>query len=378
MVPLLLLSLFLINGCSDQNSENQEEETTIPVNVYTVETGPIDRSIRYIGTVSGEREVRLFSRVPDRIIEMPAEEGDIVAEGEVLAVIENAVLKETVQQAESALRIARANFNNMESEYNRAQRLYDERAISSQQFDRTKAQFENAEGSLEQAKSSLAQAWENYNDSYIKAPFDGIINERFMEVGDMAGGGAPIFGIIQTENVKVAVNVVDREYNYIQKGQHVRLTVRPHPDEVFSGTVTRKRPAFDPMSRLAKVEMLFPNEDGNLYPGMFGEVELIIDSKDNVPLVPVHAVLYRIELDESLGRLIDEQLVRQPYVYVVENGRAVRRSIGIGYETRDAAEVTHGLEPGERVVVRGQNNLTEGIRVNVQNEIDYSFGGGGR
>jgi len=377
MVFLSVCALIFFSACSNDNDE-ASEETAIPVNVHTVTSGTIEHSIRYMATVSGEREVRLFSRIPDRIIDIRTEEGDFVSTGEIVAVIENSTLKEAVQQAEAALRIARANFNNMEREYNRAKRLYDEEAISSQKFDQTETQFENAEGSLEQAKAALSQARENYNDSYIKAPFDGIINERFLEVGDMAAAGVPIFSIIQTENVKAAINVVDRDYNYIQEGQEVRLRVRANPGNVFTGSVTRKRPAFDPVSRLAKVEMLFPNEDGELYPGIFGEVEVIIDSKDNVPLVPVQAVLYRMEVDESLGRLIDEQLVRQPYVYVVEDNRAIRRDIEIGYETRKAAEVTSGLESGERIVVRGHNNLTDGTPVDIRNEVEYSLVGGDR
>ncbi len=374
---LLAFGLSMISACGEDNDQT-EQETIIPVNISTVETGRIDRSIRYMGTVSGERDVRLYSRIPDRIIEIRAEEGDFVSAGDVLAIVGNKVLKETVEQAEAALRIARANFTNMEREYRRAQRLFKEEAISRQQFDQTETQFENSESSLQQAEASLTQARENYNDAYIKAPFDGIVNERFLEIGDMAAGGVPVFSIIQIENVKVNISVIDREYNYIQEGQDVRLRVRAHPNKIFNGTVTKKRPAFDPVSRMAQVEILFPNKDGQLNPGIFGEVELVIDSRHNVPLVPVEALLHRIELDESLGRLIDEQLVRQPYVYVVEDGRAVRRPLELGYQTYDAAEVIRGLEPGDRIVVRGQNNLADGVRIDVANEVELTLGGEGR
>jgi len=374
---LLPLMLFIFGACGD-DTDVTEEETTIPVYISTVEMGSIDRSIRYIGTLAGEREVRILSKIPDKVVELKADEGDFVEEGEILAIIDNKVLKEAVDQAEAAIRIARANFNNIQREYERSKRLYDQEAISSQQFDQVETQFENAQASLEQAQASLIQAKENYNDSYIKAPFDGILSERFLEIGDMAAGGVPVFNIIQTDNVKVSINVVDREYNYIHEGQHVRLRVRSHPDMVFNGVVTKKRPAFDPITRLAKIEIMFPNEDGSLHPGMFGEVELVIDSKDNIPLVPAQALLYRIELDESLGRLIDEQLVRQAYVYVIENDRAARRDVQIGYETQDFVEITSGIEPGEQIVVRGQNNLTDGSRVNVADDVEFTSGGGKR
>lgn len=372
-----VFALIMLSSCSNE-SEQVEQHTAIPVIVTTVETGTIDHNIRYIGTVSGERNVRLYSRIPDRIIELRADEGDYVSASDVLAIVENKVLKETVQQAEAALRIARTNLTNIEREYKRAQRLFEEEAISRQQFDLTETQFENAEASLKQAEASLAQAKQNYSDSYIKAPFDGIINERFLEIGDMAVGGMPVFSIIQTEKVKVNINVIDREYNYIEEGQNVRLRVRAHPDKIFNGKVNKKRPAFDPVSRLAQVELLFPNKDGRLNPGMFGEVELIIDSRENVPLAPIGAILYRIELDESLGRLIDEQLVRQPYVYIIEDGRAVRRTLEIGYRTHDAVEVISGLVQGDRIVVRGQNNLTDGVRVDIANEVEFTSGGGVR
>ncbi len=376
-VFLSVLALALFAGCSDDNDETADE-SSIPVNVYTVDTGSIDRSIRYMATVSGEREVRIFSKIPDKITELHAEEGDFVSEGTILAVIENSVLHEAAEQAEAGLRIARANYNNMQREYERAQRLFDEEAISRQQFDQTGTQFENAEGSLEQARAAVSQARQNYNDSYIRAPYDGIVSERFLEIGDMAAGGVPVFSVIQTDNVKVKINVVDREYNYIKQGQTVRLQVRSNPGEVFYGTVKKKRPAFDPVSRLAQVEILFPNEDGDLFPGMFGEVELVIDSRENVTIVPVQAILHRIELDESLGRLIDEQLVRQPYVFVIDDDRVIRRDIEIGYETVDAAEILSGLETEEKIVIRGQQNLTDGSRITIANEVEFTFGGGVR
>lgn len=369
---LFLLGIAVLIGCGDMESD---EESTIPVNIYTVDRGSIEHKLNYMGTVSAEKEVRLFSQIPNRITLFQVDTGDRVNEGDVLAVIENKVLRETVGQAEAALQIARSNYSNIQREYQRTKRLFEENALSQQQYDRVKTQYENAESGLKQATAGLAQARENYENAFIRAPFDGIVNRRFLEAGDMALPGVPVMSIVHIENVKVSINVVEREYGAIRPNQTAVINLSTYPDTSFVGKVHKISPTLDPLSRLGTVEILFPNPNGNIIPGMFGKVAVIIDRKTDVPVIPQQAILYRVDLDNTNGVRLDQQLVRQSYVYIVQNGRAYRRDVDLGYQTAYMAEIIEGLSPGDHIVVRGQQTLFDDVPVKIVQDVTLSFHG---
>jgi RND family efflux transporter MFP subunit len=363
----------LLVGCGGNDTEG-DAEVAVAVNVYRVSSGPIENLLRFTGDVRAQRDVRILSQVPNRIIDLRVENGDFVTEGQVLAVIENSILREAVESAQGALVTARVNLENIEREYNRTERLFAEEAVSRQQFDMISTQYESAKAALQQATAGYAQVRKQFDDSYIKAPFKGIISQRFLELGDMASPGIPVLSIVQVDTMKAAINVSEREYGMIAANQTARLKVASYPDTIFTGFVYRVSPILDPVSRLGRVEILFPNPRHKLISGSFGELEIVIDHRDNVPVIPTFAILYRTVITDQTTR-IDERLQRIPYVYVAENDIAVRRDIVAGYQNGSFTEVRSGVTAGETVVVRGHQNLDAGDRIEIIDYIDYTGGG---
>lgn len=359
----LALMLPAFTGCKKKDEGNQEKAPVV-VSALKVSTGPIENVLRFTGDIRARRDVRLLSQVGERIIALHADKGDRVEKGQIVAVVDSSLLSHGVAQAEAAVAAARANFTNIESEYGRASRLHAEQAISQQQYDARKMQKENATSALNQAEAALEQMRRQYQNAFIRAPFSGIISNRFVEVGDMVAPGTPVFGLVQIDTVRVWAQVSEREFTRIQPGLSARLKVASLPERVFFGSVTKKMPILDPVSRLASVEIFFDNPRRELVPGMFGDLEIVIGQKKDVPRIPVSSLLFDSSPEET-GALSDEEVKKVAYVFVVEAGKAVRKNVTTGYRQNGWIEVVSGVAPGDTLVIRGQHLIEEGSAVKV-------------
>jgi len=361
LILMIACSAFAVAGCGKKEKPKPEKKA-IAVNVMTVQAGTAENVLHFTGDVRAERDIRLLAQVAERIVAFKADKGDFVQKGQVLAVIESTLLARGVDQAEAALEAARANLANMEAEFGRAKRLFAEDAISRQQYDARKTQYDNAGSAMKQAEAVVEQARKQFNNASILAPFSGLISNRFLELGDMVAPGAPVFSLIQIDTVRVMAQVSAREFASVRIGQRARLKVAGLADRIFDGRISKKPPILDAVSRLATVECSFPNPDRLLVPGMFGELEIVLGTRQNVPLAPVSAVLFRTVVGER-GANLDEQMTRQPYVFLVADGRAVRRDVTTGYRGSGMLEIVSGVKPGDRLVVRGQQTLEDGAAV---------------
>jgi membrane fusion protein (multidrug efflux system) len=354
--------MLLINGC--KKAEAPADKDPVVVSVISVSEGPIEDVLRFTGDVRARRDVRLLSQVGERIVDLRFDKGDRVREGDILAAVDNTLLSHGVAQAGAGVEAAQSNLKNMESEYGRASRLIAQEAISRQQYDTTKTQLQNAQSALRQAQAVLEQTRRQYRNSYIRAPFSGIISNRFVELGDMVVPGAPVFSLVQMDTMRVMAQVSEHEFTRIVPQQEARLKVASLPDLIFNGQVVKKTPILDPVSRLATVEIRFPNPEGRLVSGMFGDLEIVIGRKENVPRIPLSAVQYRVTPGER-GATSVEAATRDPHVFLVENGKAVRRAVVTGYQQDGQLEVVSGVETGDLLVVRGHHELENGSAVKV-------------
>jgi membrane fusion protein, multidrug efflux system len=369
------LSIIISAGCGSGGAQD-DDVRAIVVNAAIVGTGEAENILRFTGDVRAQRDIRLLSQVAERIVEFRADKGDMVAENQVLAIVENSLLARSVDQAEAGLAAAGTTLSNMESEFRRSTRLFEEEAISSQQYESIKTQYDNARSAVRQAEATVDQARTHFNNSYIRAPFAGIVSNRFVELGDLVSPGTPVFSLVQTDSMRVMAQVSEREFGMIEAGQNARLRVNSYPDKVFNGRVFKKSPILDSYTRLATVEVQFPNSDGLLVAGMFGELEIITDRKDDVTLIPASSVQYRTIVGERGARL-DEQITRVPYVFIVDNGLALRRDVITGYQTEGMLEIKSGVQPGDTLVTRGHHALDDGDPVEIVNLHNTIVMGGG-
>lgn len=363
-----ILAAFLLGGCSNNESGTNGNSEKAPVVVMTVKRGTLSQSLTYNGDVKAESEVKVFSRVPDRIVELTVDVGSRVRIGDLIARIEASALEQAVRQAEAGLAASRVQEANLRVDYERAQRLLKENALSQQQFDAIKTQAEAMHAQVEQAQAALEAAKSMYADARVTAPISGIIATRNLDEGDMASPGVPLVTIVQMSRVKTTFDAIEIDLRWLSLGQAATVRVRSYPDHAFAGRVTRISPVLDPATRMASVEVIIDNPKHLLKPGMFATVEVLTGAIDSVITVPRHAA---IEHTVTVNREGTEEVVKDFSVFVVTNGVAEQRALKIQYANHRALAVSSGLAVGEQVVTLGQKSLRNGSPVTIVREEEW-------
>jgi RND family efflux transporter MFP subunit len=364
----LLFGLFILaialwgTGCSEKKSQAEEESLRVPVEVTPVQTGRIIQSLTFNGDVEAEFEVKVFSKIPDRIEKYYVDEGHFVQKGAPIARIYAATIEQGVRQAEAGLNAAKAQEANVAVEYERAQRLFKENAMSKQQYDMIETQYEAAKAGLEQAQAALVSVKSTLDDATVSAPIAGIIGKRYYEAGDMANPALPVATVVQMERVKITFDATENDLGKIRLGQDAEIRVRSFENEAFSGKVSKISPVLDPMTRMASVEVMVDNTGKRLKPGMFARVKIFTGVIENCIAVPRYATVEKNSIQRIDG---EEQVVTTYLVYVVNGGKAQQRKLATSYVDHIQLAVTGGLEIGEQLVTVGQASLREGTPVKI-------------
>ncbi|MFZ5515313.1 MAG: efflux RND transporter periplasmic adaptor subunit [Candidatus Zhuqueibacterota bacterium] len=362
IIGLIGLVAMLSMGCSKSGTSAKDAEVKIPVQTAEVISSTVTKELTYTGDIMAEQEVKLFSKIPDRITRFFKDEGDYVAKGDTIALIQATTIEQAVNQAKAGLASARAQLANLEAEYHRAQRLQKENAISQQQFEAIRTQYEATQALVEQTEAALAQAESQLSDAAITSPISGIIGVRNYDQGDMAAGQFPLATVVKMNRVKVEVDVPEQDLGELKVGQCASLLVRSFPDDKFTGVIDKIRPVLDPMTRMGKIEIMVDNSNLQLKPGMFAEVSICVKTFKNVLVVPKHAIIEKTEMKRVQG---EDVAVIYSQVFIEKEGIALLRSVDISYSNGTFAVVTNGVQLGDKIIVVGQQSVKDGSLVNV-------------
>ena len=360
MLLIIPVLLGMMIGCSKSGSDDAAE-VRVPVEVQDVAKGDVVQSLSFNGDIEAELDVKVFSKIPDRIEAFYVDAGDYIAKGAPLAKIAATAIEQTVRQAEAGLVAAKAQAANMRVEYERSKRLYEEKALSQQQFDAIETQYEATTAQVEQAEAALAAAKSQLNDATVTAPISGIIGKRYYETGDMATPSLPLVSVVQMNQVKIVFDATEEDLGKLALGQKAEVTVRSYPNTLFEGKVKKISPVLDPVTRMAEVEVLIPNPESKLKPGMFAETLITTGVLENVIVVPRHSVIESTSLVSENGT---DKVVKNYFVYVVnDSSKAEQRKLTVNYVNHKNIAIDAGVSLGEKLVISGQNNLRDGIAV---------------
>jgi RND family efflux transporter MFP subunit len=350
--------IWMTAGCSKSKSK---DEVKVPVKVATAGPGDVVQLLAYSGEIQAENEVKVFAKIPDRIEKFYVDIGSRVGVGTPLAKIYAMTLEQAVRQAEGGLAAARAQDANLKAEFVRAEKLFNENAMSKQQYDAIRTQCEAAGAQLQQAEAAAASVRDQLDETTVKAPISGIVGERYYDAGDMASPAMPLVRIVQMERVKLVLQAAEQDFGKLAVGQETEIRVKSYPDRVFKGRVWKISPVLDPMSRMARVEVLVPNPGYALKPGMFAEAEVKTGTLRNVLTVPRYAAVENTSMETVNGK---DRVVKKYFVFTVsDSGKAVQRPIEVTYVNQVNIAVSSGLKSGETIVIAGQNNLRDGMSV---------------
>jgi membrane fusion protein (multidrug efflux system) len=310
----------------------------MPVEAARVRVGPVAEEISAVGSLQGNESVIVRAEIAGRIVGIDFTEGRAVKASEVLVRLDDAELAAQVAQTEAALDLARANLD-------RAKPVREENLISPQAFDELSAKFKESEANLSAARERL-------NKATIRAPFGGRLGLRQVSPGDYVQPGQALVNLEDVSAVKVDFRVPEARVGRVSVGQTVAVRVDAIPNRTFSGTIAAIDPRLDEATRTALVRARVPNPRGELLPGMFARVAVVIGERPNAILVPEQAVV-------PIGN--------DAFVYRVVDGKAAMAKVVIGQRGAGEAEILSGLNPDDLVVIGGQMKLRDGAAVNVIN-----------
>jgi RND family efflux transporter MFP subunit len=360
-------------------AEAREREQLLPrVEVIEVGRSGAGSGLQLPGNVQAIAEAPVLARSDGYIARRLVDIGDRVTAGQVLAEIEAPELdaqvrqaKANVQQAEAAVAQALANLEQGKSDKELARvtserwaQLAKQGIASRQENDQYQAEYQSRlanvqalEKAIAYQRSGISVAEANVNrlermQSYrlVKAPFDGVITLRNIDVGALVNAGNTLlFRIAQTDTVRVYVSVPQSHASSVKPGQPATLAVSNLPGREFQGKVARSAGALDPASRTLLVEIQVNNADKALLPGMYAQVNLS-GARTAVPVViPSDALLVRSEGTQVAVVRPDHQIHLQ--------------KIAVGRDYGDRLEVNSGLEPGQMIVVNPGDMIREGLKV---------------
>jgi RND family efflux transporter MFP subunit len=330
-----------------------------PVKVFKVLREKIAEKITYTGTLEAWIKINITPEVGGKIALIHVQEGDRVAKGQLLAELETQSIRLQLKQAEAGVAVAEASHTDALRNKERMDRLIKESAVSEMQREKIQLAYDAAAAQLEQARAGLNLAQHALDVSMMRAPFAGVVASKNAEVGDVinpmmggfGGGAGGVLTLMDYSRVKIAVAVSSEDIGLIRKGQDAILRVGAFPGRDFRGAVRVVNLTADPQNKKFSVEAVFENPDAALRPGTFGDVVFEVQSHDNALVVPQKAVL------------------ENSYVFVVENGKAVKKAVTLGLQNTTMVEILGGLAEGAAVVVEGNYGLEAGAAVQVLEEV---------
>ena len=330
-----------------------------PVKVFKVLREKITEKITYTGTLEAWNSINITPEVGGKIARIYVQEGDRAAQGQLLAELETESIRLQLRQAEAGVAVAEASYADALRNKDRMDRLIKENAVSAMQVEKIQLAYDAAAAQLEQARAGLNLARHALDVSIMKAPFAGVIASKNAEVGDVinpmmggfGGGAGGVLTLMDYSRVKIDVAVSSEDIALLRKGQDALLRVGAFPGRDFRGTVQVVNLTADPQNKKFGVEVVFENPDAALRPGTFGDVVFEVQSHENALVVPQKAVL------------------ENSYVFVVENGKAVKKAVTLGLQNTTMVEILDGLVEGAPVVVDGNYGLEEGAAVQILEEV---------
>ncbi|MEX0845060.1 MAG: efflux RND transporter periplasmic adaptor subunit [Balneolaceae bacterium] len=342
---------------------NAQRTTSVETN--DVEIGSIAEQVRSFGNIKAQNVVSVVPQVSNRITEIYVDLGDSVSQGQALAKIYDATYRDQLSQARSQLEQSRIAVQRDSSEYARQKRLMERDLTSESELFNAQATYQTSRAQFESARSSLTQAQEDFNNTIVRSPVNGVITSRALEVGDLANSGTEFFQVASTAGYESRIYLPMQDWRAVEIGHEVNLRVSNESGVSARGIVSRKSPQLDATTGLGEVVITLTQTGNSIYPGVLTENVINITTKDRALIVPRSALVEQVEtvINPESNTI---ELVRTYSVFVSRGDSvAERRELELGIEQGDKIEVLSGLLPDDKIIITGQNGLEDGSRISV-------------
>jgi RND family efflux transporter MFP subunit len=339
-------------GCrkpEEASASQPAREAAAPVRVQTaaVTQRPMPEYLTLTGTLRASAESDIAADANGKVVGTYVERGQPVKRGQVVAIVDSRGAALAATAAAAQARMAQSQLEEARRDCERVKHLLDTGAISQAEYDRQTSACTSQQWSAAAAEAQQASATKLVGDANIRAPFDGIIGERYINVGQYVQASTRVASVYAPDPLRLELTVPEANVSAVKQDMTVGFTVTAFGDAAFTGRVKFISPNIRESTRDLVVEALVPNPDARLKPGMFSVAKVPLGDRV-VPVVPVAAVVR----DDAGAR-----------VFVVYGKEIQERLVQLGEVQGDAVAVTSGVKVGESVVVQPGPDVRDGARV---------------
>ena len=297
----------------------------------------LSQNNEFLGSFSANRQIEIRPQAGGQIIQLPIEEGQTVGAGRLIAKLDDEQLRYQIE----ALQVTLEGYQN---DLKRYENLVKGDATPAVNLERTQLSIRSTQAQIKQLQKQIA-------NTTITTPFSGIVTEKMVEKGSVVSLGSPIAKITDISSLKLIVDVPEKAINNFRVGQSLAVSTEVYPGAHFAGRVTMIGAEGDAAHNYP-VEITVNNSGKNLLrAGMYGSIANTNKLTSQALAVPRQAIIGS---------------EKQPQIYIIENGKAVLKSVEIGATTNDYYQITKGVKAGDQVVTSGQINLQNGTPVDAQ------------
>lgn len=357
VVVIVVIGIF-VRVTHEHGLQKEVESRHTTVKIVTPEFGPSSQSLVLPGNVRAYVDAPLYARVSGYMKAWHTDIGTQVKKGQLLGEIETPELDEQILRAQSNVAVANSNWEMAEVTAKRWNNLLTTNSVSRQETDEKTAEAKANKDILNAARSSLKALEAEQSFKRIVAPFDGIVTERNIDIGQLISAsnnntsGTPLFRVVQNHKLRVFVEVPQSYAKMVKIGMAVAVELQERPGEPFEATVIASSNAIHESSRTSTVELLMENKSNAVFSGSYAEARFDLPSRANVFRVPVSALIFRRNGLEVATVGPDNHVQMKPIVIARDLGRVV--------------EVASGLVSTDRIIDSPSDSIMQGDAVQVQ------------
>ncbi len=339
LLSLLIAAVIFLTSCGDNNNESSEEVVkSINVEVQTLTSQNYTDYANVVGTFKPFNDAKVAHETGGIIKEIIKDKGQYVKKGDTILILDNDILKASMEAAKAQYDLAEARFQRQEKVYN----------------ENVGSEFEylNTKFNRDQLKALFQQAKVIYEKSFIKAPFNGVVDARYFEEGEFVPPAVPVVRVIDNSRLKIQAGIPERLVAHIKLGAEVLVFIKELFEQPIVSKVNYVGKALDPANRTFPIEVTIENKSGLIKPDMLAEISVSKGDYENVVIIP----------EEVVSKSDDGYIV-----FIANNSKAEIRYLDILSRTGEFIVVRNGLNPGEKLITMGFQNLVDGEHISIVN-----------
>jgi len=323
LAVLIIPKLNLTGSSSDNKSNMDPRARQISVDGWIVKPKSLQNKIFSNGSLISNEEVELRSEINGKVTRIFFSEGKRVKKGDVLVKINDSELQAALKKNKSREFLAR------DREY-RYKQLLEKNLTSQQEYDLQLSELNSVLADVELTEAQIAK-------TEIVAPFDGIIGLRSVSVGSYISPQSKIASLQSINPMKVDFSVPQKYFGLVKEGKTINVKLSA-TGKIYNGRIYAVEPKIDQNTRTVQVRAIIPNEKGELTPGAYVEIDVVLESIENSVLIPTESLVPDVEGEK---------------VFIYRSGKAVPQLVNTGIRTEKEIQITSGLNVGDTLIVSG-------------------------